>query len=120
MKTIPILLLLLVAEVANTWANDTLSIEQVRALALQASPLQQKKALAESVAALQLRNIRSNNLPRVQLGAQATWQSDVFGLPIDNPAFQIPEVPRDQYKLSMDISERLWDGGTDRYLRQQR
>ena len=100
-------------------AADTLGVEQVRALALQTSPLQQKKALAESAAALHLQNIRSNNLPRVQVGAQATWQSDVFGLPIDNPLFNIPVVPKDQYKLSADVSERLWDGGSDRYLRQQ-
>ncbi len=100
-------------------AADTLGVEQVRALALQTSPLQQKKALAESAVALHLQNIRSNNLPRVQVGAQATWQSDVFGLPIDNPLFKIPVVPKDQYKLSADISERLWDGGSDRYLRQQ-
>lgn len=101
-------------------AGDTLTVEQVRRLALQTSPLQQKKALAESVAALQLRNIRSNNLPRIQMGAQAGWQSDVFRFPVDNPLFDVPEIPKDQYKLTLDISERLWDGGSDRYLRQQR
>lgn len=101
-------------------AGDTLTVDQVRDLALQTNPLQQKKALAESVAALQLRNIRSNNLPRIQAGAQAGWQSDVFRFPVDNPVFDVPEIPKDQYKFTLDASERLWDGGSDRYLRQQR
>lgn len=120
MRTVPIFLFFSLFSAVCLRAGDTLTVEQVRALALQTSPLQQKKALAASAAALQLENIRSNNLPRIQLGAQATWQSDVFGLPIDNPAFQIPQVPKDQYKLSADVSERLWDGGADRYLRRQR
>ncbi|TNE57949.1 MAG: TolC family protein [Bacteroidetes bacterium] len=101
-------------------AADTLSVQQVRDLALQRSPLQQQKALAETAAALHLHNIKSNNLPRIQFGAQATYQSDVFGFPVDNPALPIPEVPKDQYKVSVDIAERLWDGNSDQYLRRQR
>lgn len=100
-------------------ATDTLSVEQIRTMALQNSPLQQQKALAESQAALRQRSIQSNSLPRVQFGAQATWQSDVFGLPIDNPLFKVPEVPKDQYRLNIDISERLYDGGSDKYLRRK-
>lgn len=100
--------------------TDTLTVTQCRDLATQNSPLQQKKLYAESISALQIRDLESNNLPRINIGAQATWQSDVFGLPIDNPLFQIPKVPKDQYKLSVDVSERIWDGGSDRYLRRQR
>jgi len=120
MKAIPIFLFFNLWWAFSLHAGDTLTVGQVRALALQTSPLQQKKALAESVAALQLRNIRSNNLPRIQVGAQATWQSEVFGFPVDNPAFNLPEVPHDQYNLSIDASQRLWDGGSDRYQRRQR
>lgn len=101
-------------------AADTLTVEQCRALAVKNSPLQQKKLYAESIAALQTDNIGSNNLPRIQVGAQATWQSDVFGLPISSPLFEIPVVPKDQYKLSLDVAQRIWDGGSDRYVRQQR
>lgn len=101
-------------------ATDTLTVEQVRQLAVRNSPLQQKKLLAESIYALQTSNLHSNNLPRINVGAQATWQSDVFGLPIESPFFKVPEVPKDQYKLSVDVSQRIWDGGSDRYARQQR
>ena len=99
---------------------DTLTVAQCRDLAVQNSPLQQKKLYAESIAALQIRDLQSNNLPRINVGAQATWQSDVFGFPGDSPLFQVPKVPKDQYKLSVDVSERIWDGGSDRYTRRQR
>ena len=102
------------------FAGDTLTVQQCRELAVQNSPLQRKKLYAESIAALHIRDLRSNNLPRINIGAQATWQSDVFSFPGDNPLFQIPEVPKDQYKLSVDVAQRIWDGGTDRYSQQQR
>jgi len=103
-----------------THAGDTLTVQQCRKLAVQNSPLQQRKLYAESINALQINNLRSNSLPRIQAGAQATWQSDVFGLPINSPFFEVPQVPKDQYKLSVDVAQRIWDGGSDRYLRQQR
>ncbi|MEO6038307.1 MAG: TolC family protein [Saprospiraceae bacterium] len=105
---------------AYGYAADTLTVQQCRELAVQNSPLQVKKLYAESISALQLANLHSNNLPHISIGAQATWQSDVFGLPIESPFFQIPTVPKDQYKLSVEVGQRIWDGGSDRYLRQQR
>lgn len=106
---------------AKTQAQtEILTVEQCRVLALQNSPLQQKKLYAESMSALQIRNLQSNYLPRIQIGAQASWQSDVFGLPFKFPGSEIPEVPKDQYKLSLDVAQRIWDGGSDRPIKQQR
>ncbi len=96
------------------------TVEQCRILAKQNSPLQQKKGYAESISALQVRNLQSNSLPRIQFGAQASWQSDVIAFPFAFPGVNILEIPKDQYKLSADIAQRIWDGGSDRHLRQQR
>ncbi|MCB9305199.1 MAG: TolC family protein [Lewinellaceae bacterium] len=104
----------------DTPPQDTLTVAQCREQALQNSPLQQKKLYAESVAALQIRDIKANSLPRINIGGQASWQSDVFGFPGDSPLFQVPEVPKDQYKLTLDVSQRIWDGGSDRFIRRQR
>jgi outer membrane protein TolC len=100
-------------------ATDTLSIQQCKIRALEQHPAQARKALAASAAALQLRNLESNRLPRVALNAVGSWQSDVFRLPIDNPLFAVPVIPRDQYKVTAEVSERIWDGGADRFLRRQ-
>lgn len=101
-------------------ASDTLTLAQCRALAVENSPLQQKNALAESIRVLQNRNLESNNLPKINLGAQASWQSAVFGLPIHFPGVEIPTIPKDQYKVSADVSERIWDGQLNQTLRAQR
>jgi outer membrane protein TolC len=101
-------------------AQERLTVDQCRDLAETNSPLQQRKALAATAAALQVRNLRANDLPRIALSAQATWQSDVFSLPFESPAFPAPDVPKDQYRLAADVGQRIWDGGSDRYLRRQR
>ena len=82
-------------------------MQQCRDLAVQNSPLQAKKLYAESLSALQIKNLHSNDLPRIAFGAQASWQSDIFGLPIESPFFQIPTAPKDQYKLSAEINQRI-------------
>lgn len=115
---LPVFLILFGAKIFAQ--SEVLTVEQCRTLALQNSPLQQKKLYAESMSALQIRSLQSNYLPRIQIGAQASWQSDVFGLPFKFPGSEIPEVPKDQYKLSMDVAQRIWDGGSDRPLKQQR
>ncbi|GAB4497269.1 MAG: TolC family protein [Saprospiraceae bacterium] len=95
-------------------------MQQCRELAVQNSPLQQKKLYAESISALQIRNLQSNSLPRINFGAQASWQTDVVEFPGDSPLFQVPEIPKDQYRLSLDVAQRIWDGGSDRFTRRQR
>ncbi len=120
MKAAFITTLALLALPFTARSSDTLTVQQCRDLALKNSPLQQKKLYAESINTLQVKNLHSNALPRIQAGAQATWQSDVFGLPFKFPGSEIPTVPKDQYKLSVDVAQRIWDGGSDRILRQQR
>ncbi len=120
MRFIKVLICVLLLLPLCSHATDTLTLQQCRILAVKNSPLQARKLYAESISTLQTSNLRSNDLPRIALGAQASWQSDVFGLPIESPAFQIPTVPKDQYKISVDINQRIFDGGANRYLRQQR
>jgi outer membrane protein TolC len=120
MKSIFLFMLALVAMPFGAFASDTLTVQQCRELAVQNSPLQQKKLYAESISALQIRNLQSNNLPRINFGAQASWQTDVVEFPGDSPLFQVPEIPKDQYRLSLDVAQRIWDGGSDRYQHQQR
>jgi Outer membrane protein len=100
-------------------AQDTLSAEDCRRLATENSPLQAQKAQAAAIADLQREGLRSASLPRIAIGGQATYQSDVFGLPIESPLFKVPAVPKDQYRASIDLAQRLWDGNSDRLRRQQ-
>ena len=58
-------------------------------------------------------------LPHIQLSAKATYQSDVTQFPIDfsqvpipqMAEMKMPELTRDQYNATIEISQTLWDGG---------
>jgi len=50
-------------------------------------------------------------MPSVTLNMQATYQSDVTSLPIEIPGVEIPELYKDQYKASIDVTQVIYDGG---------
>jgi len=68
--------------------------------------LQQQQALVE-------RNIRTNWFPALDLNGKASYQSDVVTLEFDNPQFplSLPEMPHDQYSITLDVRQTLYDGG---------
>lgn len=86
---------------------------------MQNSPLQQKKNIAATISALQLENLKSNNLPRISVNAQATYQSDVIDFPLSTPTGPLLTLPKDQYLVSVNLAERIYDGGSDRIQRKQ-
>ena len=50
-------------------------------------------------------------IPKVLFSARASYQSDVTKIPFDVPYFDIPVLSNDQYKISVDIVQPIWDGG---------
>ena len=58
-----------------------------------------------------MRNIRSGNLPQFELNGKASYQSDVITIDIPVPGITFPQSPRDQYKLSLDITQNIYDAG---------
>lgn len=75
------------------------------------SPLTaQQTAIAES-AQYTLTALSKQWLPQLTVGAQMSHQSDVTRLDLSIPGFPSPDpIPRDQYKLSLEGSQLLWDG----------
>jgi outer membrane protein TolC len=88
-------------------------------MALTNSPLHVQKANAATIAVLQTEGLRASGLPKIGVGGQVSYQSDVFGLPIESPFFKVPAVLKDQYKLNIDVSQRIWDGNSDKVRKQQ-
>lgn len=50
-------------------------------------------------------------LPQFNLTAQGSWQSDVTSLPISLPNVKIPEMPKDSWKVQLEIQQLIYDGG---------
>jgi outer membrane protein TolC len=78
-------------------------------------PLIRQYDLLEQTERYSLENIARNYLPRITLGGQASYQSDVTTLPVDLRTLgipvDIPTVSNDQYKATIDVNQMLWDGG---------
>ncbi len=74
------------------------------------SPLTQQDLQYESVKLLTEKNLKTAYLPQFRFNAQASYQSDVFSFP-DNPVMENPIIPKDQYKVTLDLNQTIYDGG---------
>ena len=98
---------------AQTTINDCYAKAQAN------YPLIKQYGLIEKARDYSLSNAARSWLPQIQLSAKATYQSDVTKIPIDFSQIPIPgladmkmpELNRDQYGATIDISQTLWDGG---------
>ena len=56
-------------------------------------------------------------IPQITLSGQATWQSAVASFPdqlkkmLEAQGMDIPGIAQDQYKIAVDVSQTIWDGG---------
>lgn len=61
---------------------------------------------------LNIKNIKTNYYPKLNLNGQASYQSDVTKIPdMPLPAFDVPEISKDWYKINLDIEQMIYDGG---------
>lgn len=110
-KIFSVLLTLLVIQKMDAQTNS-LTLEQCHSLSRQNFPLIRQKELIEQSKEYTVANVYSGNLPQVTLIAQATYQSDVTKVSIDNPAFpKITPLSKDQYKVYAEVNQNLYDGG---------
>lgn len=93
-----------------------LTIEECYQKAEANYPLVRQYALVEKSAQYDLENASKAWLPQLNLSGKATYQSDVTKVALDfsklgMPAVDLPTVSKDQYGVSLDVSQTLWDGG---------
>jgi len=79
--------------------------------ALANHPLFDQYDLLASSSGLKIKNFNRNYLPEMNINGDAHYQSDVTEIPIFSPAFIIEPLDKDQYKISLDVSELIYDGG---------
>ena len=107
------LLFLLVFLIRTGYGQEkNYTLDQCYRLALANHPLSAQNSLFEKSSLIQARIYDENNLPQLGLNGQATYQSAVTELPIKIPNITIPEIHKDQFKLSLDASQVIYGGGT--------
>lgn len=111
-------LILLVAALAALFpVRAQLTLDACRRLAREHYPAIRQYDLIRRTAAYDISNARRACLPALTLGAQATWQTDAPNFPdaltgmLAQQGVTIPGMHRDQYRLQLELSQTLWDGG---------
>lgn len=97
-------------------AQNGISLDQCQRWAHENHPVLQQKHMLEKVSALSVENLQTAWLPALNLNGQATYQSDVTSVPISLPNLTVPSAAKDQYKMYVDFSQTIWDGGITRTL----
>ena len=105
---------MLVTGTVQAQSTDPLDIYSCFKAAENLSPLKKQDALIRTDRELNLKNISAGYLPDISLAGKATYQSDVFTFPVSNPAFDIPEIPKDQYQVTLNLQQKIFDSGVTR------
>ena len=90
---------------------DTLRLGALQELAVSRDARSAQYDLEREASLLRTRNLAVSRLPQFQIRGDASYQSEVIQLPLDNPAFTVPPAPKDRYEVGFDTDWTLWDGG---------
>lgn len=79
--------------------------------ARQNHPLLKQSGVIDKIASLRTQSVTSSNLPQIDLTGRAQYQSEVTKIAIPVPGIQLQELSKDQYKLYIDIKQKIYDFG---------
>lgn len=96
---------------------ETLTLNQCISLARENYPSIAQYGLIEKTAQYNLSNASKAWLPQGSVSAQVTWQNDVASWPaqfkemLAQQGMNFPGIDKTQYKVGVDLSQQIWDGG---------
>lgn len=125
MKHLPLLLFLVCCWFTrNVMAQDSLSIMECYDLARANYPQINRYGLINQSEQFQLNNIGKSWLPQLSVHGKASYQNDITKLPFDEdmlsslmPGADIPVLSKDQYQVTAQLDQTIWDGGMSRSKR---
>lgn len=105
-----------VAMSALCFGQTRITIEECYSKARENYPLIRKLGLVEKTRDYNIDNLNKGYLPQLMFSSKVTYQSDVTKIPIDLETMgfkgaEIPHLSQDQYGISLDLNQTIWDGG---------
>jgi len=91
--------------------QQTLSLEECYALSNKNYPIARQTNLLQQKSAIEIEALNKAKLPKIDLNAQATYQSDVTSLPISLPNVTVNPPNKDQYRATLDVNQLIYNGG---------
>jgi outer membrane protein TolC len=95
-----------------TFAQQTLTLEECYALAEKNYPLAKQTALLDERTKSEIKVLEKEKLPKLDLNAQATYQSDVIEFPLEIPNSTVEPPNNDQYRATIDANQLIYNGGS--------
>ncbi len=98
-------------------ASWSLTLDEAQQLAQDRYPLMRDYNLIELTSQYTVENAAKAWLPQLGLGAQGTWQTAVSSYPdllrdmLEQGGLNLKGADKFQYKVSLDVSQTIWDGG---------
>jgi outer membrane protein TolC len=112
MKKKLLLILTIMGIFAFSYGQDTtITLAYCLSKAEANHPLFQQYELLSSSSDLKIKNLNKNYLPDMNINGDAHYQSDVTEVPSVFSAYAPEPLSKDQYKLSLDVSQLIYDGG---------
>jgi outer membrane protein TolC len=108
MKNKLVLLLLFLVSISSN-AQQTLTLEECYTLVTTNYPLSKQMGLIQQKSSYEIEALSKGKLPKIDVNAQATYQSDVIGFPTTMPGVQ--PLNKDQYKATLDVNQLIYNGG---------
>ena len=102
--------MLVSAQIAG--AQDTLQLRHLQEEALRTDPRTSEIELLRAATDLRLSALGSERLPQVGLNAWASHQSDITNPSLNIPGAVFPELPRNRWQSTVDVTQLVYDGGT--------
>ena len=100
-------------------AQDTITLEFCYQQVQKTYPLARQAELLDKSSDLRTRNLNKNYLPSFNVNGTASWQNQVtemtLNLPSGSPIVVGPQIPKDQYKITLDVNESIYDGNVTHY-----
>jgi len=92
--------------------QPAVTLDDCMMAAMKNHPLAGQNEIYAQTDNLQQRNIDNGKLPQLNVNGQATYQNEVIELPYKIPGIESPEIPKAQYKLSLDANQLIYGGGS--------
>jgi outer membrane protein TolC len=102
-------LLVLLSLVVN--AQQKFTLEDCYALANKNYPIAKQAELLQQKNTYEMDALKKGKLPKIDLNAQATYQSEVTELPIKIPNEVVTPLNNDQYRATLDVNQLIYNGG---------
>ena len=116
MKKIAPLIIILILSGSVAWAQKVLTLKECYDMALSTNAIAGEKIAYSDISRIRDENLTKGWLPSIDANANITYNSDVVDFAaatasVPGMSSLFRPMPQDQYKLTLDISQVIYDGG---------